>query len=973
MRRPILLIIIAFLATTSYSQPYNSNSQLRHTKPVSRELGRVDGYLEHLPPGYNTSTKKYPLLVYLHGTGERGNGSSDLYRIANVGCPSRRVEENGSLCFKVNGVEECFIVFSPQLNPGQNWTAANQEPFWEHVLEKAGYRIDKDRVYLTGHSLGGIGAWEEAYSDFNSPNRFAAIAPLSYKISTSNVCKVADKKIPVWGFCGEDDSYLGSAKGAINTLKNCPGRDPSIEIKFTVVPDAGHSITGPTYRVDHSVYNPNVYEWLLTKKRGSAPSTTPSVPETPGSLQAIAQSSSSVMITWNDNSPNEDGFTIQRSASSGTGFITVATLDDGKVSFTDNGLTQSTKYYYRIRAFNDAGNSPYTIQVSTTTLSTTTSSSGGSIITWINIHGAVQQGDDLESVAPSGWGNSGAGSSQSIASNADGWIEMVIEDQSKADLVFGLSDSNVNDDIESTDYGFELSKYNNAYWRRENSDRYYLGTYVEGDQLRIERSGSKIAYKKNGTTMATTNVASRPPLVADAALLNTGSTVFNGRISSTSPISSPSPDGGYIQWVNIHGAIQQGNDLESTAPSGWGNSGAGSSQSIASNTDGWIEMVIEDQLKADLVFGLSDANINDDVESIDYGFELSKYNNAYWRRENSDRYYLGTYAEGDLLRVERAGSKIVYKKNGTIVATSNVSSRPSLVADVALLNTGSIVFKGRISSSSSVPSPSPEDGYIQWVNIHGAIQKGTNLESTAPFGWGNSGAGSSQSIASNADGWIEMVIEDPSKADLVFGLSDANVNDNKESTDYGFELSKYNNAYWRRENSDRNYLGTYDEGDQLRIERLGTKIIYKKNGTTVATTNVSSRPSLVADAALLNTGSTVSNGRISSASSGARTLDEGSSIVDEVITGQTELSNEQAILVYPNPIGQDGFLNIDMVGYEQGYESRFLLYNLKGMLVLDQAINSTTAEVSFQNLPQSTYIYRLIHDGQQIKSGRLIR
>ena len=222
------------------------------------------------------------------------------------------------------------------------------------------------------------------------------------------------------------------------------------------------------------------------------------------------------------------------------------------------------------------------------------------------------------------------------------------------------------------------------------------------------------------------------------------------------------------------------------------------------------------------------------------------------------------------------------------MATTNVSTRPALVADVSLLNTGSTVFKGRISSSSST---SPGVGYIQWTNINGAIQQGNDLESIAPSGWGNSGAESSQSIASNTDGWIEMVIEDPSKADLVFGLSDANVNDNIESTDYGFELSKYNNAYWTRENSDRNYLGTYDQGDELRIERSGSKIIYKKNGVMVSTTNVSSRPSLVADVALLNTGSTVFEGRISSGSSGARTADEGTR-ADEFFAEETELSNE---------------------------------------------------------------------------------
>lgn len=805
MKKLVLVTIVGLIATTAYSQAPSSNSDLKNTKTVTRELGKVDGYLEHLPPGYHTSTKKYPLIVYLHGTGERGNGSSDLYKIARVGAPSRRAEENGSLCFTVNGVKECFIVISPQLNMGNNWTSANQEQFWDYILNKAGYKIDKDRVYLTGHSLGGNGVWEAAYSDHNSPNRFAAIVPLSYWANNSKVCNVADKKIPVWGLCGQKDSrFIGNSQLAINTLKNCQ-RDRAVEIKFTVVPGAGHGITGPTYRTDHSMYNPNIYEWLLSKKRGGGSSTPPSVPNTPGQIQAASQSSSSIKITWSDNSSNEEGFTIQRSTSSGTGFTNVGNVSAGQESFTSSGLAPSTRYYYRVRAFNDAGNSAYSSQVSATTSTSSSGEDGPTTegaITWTKIHGAVQKSDDLESTAAYGWGNSGAESRQTIASNADGWIEMVIVDPSKADIVFGLSDANINDNIESTDYGFELSKYNGAFWTRENSNRSYLGKYSQGDKLRIERSGNKILYKKNGQTIATTTVSSRPALVADATLLNTGSTIFDGKISSS-------------------------------------------------------------------------------------------------------------------------------------------------------------------GSSQDTPEETPGDGYVTWVNVHGAVKKGYDLESTAAYGWGNSGAASSQSIASNADGWIEMVIKDPSKADIVFGLSDANVNDNVESTDYGFELSRYNGAYWTRENSDRRYLGKYSVGDKLSVERSGNKILYKKNGQTVATTVVSSRPALIADAALLNTGSTVFQARISSGSSGARAADE--------VIAEPELSNEDAFLIYPNPIGEQGLLTIDLGGYDAERETRFILYDLNGMLVLDQPIDSPSTEIALQNLSQAMYAYKLVLDGQPIKSGLLKR
>jgi hypothetical protein len=932
----------------------------------------IDGYLEHLPPGYATNTqKKYPLIVYLHGTGERGNGSTDLYKIARVGDPSRRVEENGSLCFTVNGVQECFIVISPQLNKGSNWTAASQEKFWKYILEQSGYRIDPDRVYLTGHSLGGNGVWEAAYSDFNSPNVFAAIAPLSYWTNTSKVCNVADRKIPVWAFWGEKDGqFINQSKAAISILKNCP-RDPAVEIKSTEIPGAGHSITGPTYRVDHVTYNPNLFEWLLSKKRNSGTSPL-TVPNSPGQVQANTQSSSSIKITWNDNSSNEDGFSIERSASPGGSFASIATVGANNASFVDTGLTQSSTYYYRVRAYNIAGKSSYTSPANATT--SEASSASGTYINWTNINGAVQNGHDLEKTASYGWGNSGAQSTQAIDPNLDGWIEMVIEDVLKTDLVFGLSDANINDNIASTDFGFELSKYNNAFWKREASDREYLGTFQEGDILRIERSGSTIIYNKNGQSISTTHVTSTPLLIADVAFLNPGATVFSGKISA---VSSTNQGVGYITWTNINGAVQNGHDLEKTASFGWGNSGAESSQVIPSNSDGWIEMVIEDALKTDLVFGLSYANINDNLASTDFGYELSKYNNAFWKRETSDREYLGTFKEGDVLRIERLGSTIIYKKNGQSISTTTVMSTPSLVADVAFLNTGSTVFKGKISTSSTPTPPNPT--FIVWTNIHGAAQNASNLIKTEAYGWGNCGAESSQTIAANSDGWIEMLIADVQKANLTFGLSSSNVDDRPETVNYGFEVSENNLAYWKRENNTRTYLGTFTEGDIFRIERQGNAIVFKRNGTLVASTAVASTPELIADVSLIYTDDTIFQGRIFSAGaagSGARTIsspDSSAPLADQAITVQQLLSEKPKVLAYPNPVGDQGLLNIELVGYDLKNGGVFSLFDLSGKLMLEQKIDNASTEIGLQNLPQSVYIYHLILDGSKIKSGRIIR
>ncbi|RED97901.1 fibronectin type III domain-containing protein [Marinoscillum furvescens] len=679
MKQLIILFLLLTITTASYTQ--SGNAALKNTTPVSREMGAVDGYLLHLPPGYHQNPqKRYPLIVYLHGTGERGNGSSDLYKIAKVGCPSRRAEEQGSLCFTVDGKEHCFIVISPQLRPQNNWTANNQERFWQHILEEADYRIDYSRVYLTGHSLGGNGTWEAAYADQNEPNRFAAIAPLSYWTNKSRLCRVADREIPVWAFCGtQDGRFIGHSRSAIKTLRECP-RNPNVEIKFTEVKGAGHSITGPTYRTNHSMYNPNLYEWLLTKVKGSN-STHASAPAPPNQLSANAKGPNTIALTWTDRSADEEGFKVFRSTVSGNDFEHIMTLSTNKSSFQDQDLKASTKYYYKLQAFNTEGTSPYTQQVSATTEGTTQMENS---ISWTEIIGADLKYGQLLKTAAYGWGNSGAVSEETIPYGSDGWVSMRIEDPDKADLAFGLSSENINNNPTSIDFGFELSRHNRAFWIREKGDRRYMGSFSMGDVFKIERKASVIYYYQSGQLIATSNQQSKSALMADVALLHTGVTLFDGKMGADSK-GNPAQ---YVNWVEVKGAKVESTRLVKTAKYGWGNAGAATASNIPAHADGWLQMTIGDASKANLAIGLSPYNPDDHPETVAYGFELSQYNNAYWKREGSQRTYLGSFDTGDVLRVERKGHEMRYLRNGNIIARSSISNAPELVGDVSLLHTG---------------------------------------------------------------------------------------------------------------------------------------------------------------------------------------------------------------------------------------------------------------------------------------------
>jgi len=92
----------------------------------------------------------------------------------------------------------------------------------------------------------------------------------------------------------------------------------------------------------------------------------PAPPVAPGNLYATAVSSNRIDLAWSDNSTNENGFAIERSAD-GANFSQISTVAANLTSYSNTGLTASTTYFYRVRAFNNAGSSGYSNLASATT------------------------------------------------------------------------------------------------------------------------------------------------------------------------------------------------------------------------------------------------------------------------------------------------------------------------------------------------------------------------------------------------------------------------------------------------------------------------------------------------------------------------------------------------------------------------------------------------------------------------------
>lgn len=199
-------------------------------------------YLLYLPEGYGEKNQSWPLMLFLHGAGERGD---DLQLVKTHGPP--RIVENRQ------GFP--FILVSPQCSEGGWWTDEEQLEFLEALLKTilAEYRIDIHRIYLTGLSMGGYGTWSLA---LRNPQLFAAIAPICGGGDPGQVCRI--KKVPVWVFHGARDAVVpvAEAEKMVQALKVCGGN-----VRFTVYPEAGHDAWTKTYN------NPELYQWFLQHRK----------------------------------------------------------------------------------------------------------------------------------------------------------------------------------------------------------------------------------------------------------------------------------------------------------------------------------------------------------------------------------------------------------------------------------------------------------------------------------------------------------------------------------------------------------------------------------------------------------------------------------------------------------------------------------------------------------------------------------
>ena len=196
-------------------------------------------YVEYLPKDYDPA-KEYPLVLFLHGAGER------------VQDPHQAMFHGYMKYVREQGKEYPFIFIAPQCIGNAYWGSYTESlsAFLDYILET--YAVDRRRVYLTGLSMGGTGTWMFAMA---RPNTFAAIMPVCGSGIYWNVANLL--KTPIYMVHGDCDTCV-PISGSVEMLTSINSRGGNAKLKICY--GVGHDAWNYAYTDD------TLLEWMLSQR-----------------------------------------------------------------------------------------------------------------------------------------------------------------------------------------------------------------------------------------------------------------------------------------------------------------------------------------------------------------------------------------------------------------------------------------------------------------------------------------------------------------------------------------------------------------------------------------------------------------------------------------------------------------------------------------------------------------------------------
>jgi len=226
-----------------------------------------NGFYEYLPKGYTEGTASYPLIVALHGISELGNGTTQLPNILDDGIPMYITQHLFPQTVTVNGQTSSFIVILPQF---VIWPVASDVDDVITYAEQH-YRVDKNRIYLTGLSMGGGAVWDYASTSTTFASNLAAIFVVAgaKAMNAQGAANIAKTNLPVFATNNSDDPTVPDTVTINNVnLINSSVPPPAIKAIDTIFNASGHDAWTKSYN-PFTIYNNglNAYQWMLQYSR----------------------------------------------------------------------------------------------------------------------------------------------------------------------------------------------------------------------------------------------------------------------------------------------------------------------------------------------------------------------------------------------------------------------------------------------------------------------------------------------------------------------------------------------------------------------------------------------------------------------------------------------------------------------------------------------------------------------------------
>ncbi|MFT3825520.1 MAG: PKD domain-containing protein [Chitinophagaceae bacterium] len=339
MRKLLVALCVCISAVVSQAQQI--------AKGLTASNGVFIGFYEYKPTNYSTNTK-YPLIIFLHGIGERGNGTTDLPSVLNNGTPSN-IKNGSTMTFTWNGKTETFLVLTPQLsNNYGSWPNFYVDEMLNYA--KKNLSIDTNRVFLAGLSLGGGGVWSYAGSTLDNAKKFAALGISCGTEQYVNFCNIASANLPVWAFHATNDGTV-SVNATYNNVNKLNACNPAVKPYMTIWPDGDHWIWGRVFDEGYTWNNPSIYEWFLSQNRTLPVNIRPTVDAGSDLRTTASDGTATLRATASDKDGKILRYVWRKIGGPGWGTMQNAVSTDG-VATVSQMWTAGT-YVYEVKAIDD--------------------------------------------------------------------------------------------------------------------------------------------------------------------------------------------------------------------------------------------------------------------------------------------------------------------------------------------------------------------------------------------------------------------------------------------------------------------------------------------------------------------------------------------------------------------------------------------------------------------------------------------